>query len=47
LRSYSSAAARPGAATKITVSNDKKRIELENYGTQPVLLQYITREAVR
>ena len=34
-------------ATKITPSNDKKQIELENYGTQPVLLQNIKREAVR
>lgn len=34
-------------ATKITASKDKKQIELENYGTQPVLLQNIKREAVR
>ena len=34
-------------ATKITASKDKKQVELENYGTQPVLLQSIKREAVR
>ena len=34
-------------ATKITASKDKKQVELENYGTQPVLLQNIKREAVR
>lgn len=33
-------------ATKITVGKDEKQIELENYGTQPVLLQNIKREAV-
>ena len=26
---------------------DKRQVELENYGTQPVLLQSIKREAVR
>jgi hypothetical protein len=33
-------------ATKITLGKDKKQLELENYGTQPVLLQNIKREAV-
>lgn len=32
-------------ATKVTLNKDKKTIELENYGTQPVLLQNIKREA--
>ena len=31
-------------ATKITLDKDKKMLELENYGTQPVLLQNIKRE---
>lgn len=31
-------------ATKITTDSDKKTIVLENYGTQPVLLNQITRE---
>jgi hypothetical protein len=34
-------------ATKITLSPNKKQIELENYGTQPVLLQNVKREADR
>ena len=31
-------------ATKITLDKDKKMLELENYGTQPVLLQNVKRE---
>ena len=34
-------------ATKITMNKDKKQIELENYGTQPVLLQNVKRESGR
>jgi hypothetical protein len=34
-------------ATKITLNKDKKQIELENYGTQPVLLQNVKRESGR
>jgi len=31
-------------ATKITLDKDKKMLELENYGTQPVLLQNVKRD---
>jgi hypothetical protein len=31
-------------ATKITFDKDKKQLELEDYGTQPVLLQTVKRE---
>jgi len=34
-------------ATKVTMDKDKKQIELENYGTQPVLLQNVKRESGR
>ncbi len=33
-------------ATKITMDKDKKQIELENYGTQPVLLNNVRRVPV-
>src|SRR5262245_30984981 len=33
-------------ATKVTAENDKRTIVLENYGTQPVLLQSVKRERV-
>jgi hypothetical protein len=33
-------------ATKITMDTDKKQIELENYGTQPVLLNNVRRVPV-
>jgi hypothetical protein len=31
-------------ATRITLDKEKKQLELENYGTQPVLLQSVKRE---
>jgi hypothetical protein len=34
-------------ATKITLNKEKKQVELENYGTQPVLLQNVKREPGR